>query len=773
MGPAGGSCTIYNFTSEPGGLRILANWSVNGNGYRNRQGIFLRNTTTSFDYWGEGRATYGMMGDGGLFTATLANSTQDDCTGGSCNSSGATSANVFYRTDLRRWHGGAKYSVGGVATDITVLETGVDGTIFGVLNNGWDGSQIIVTYFALAKYSDPEPTYSVGSEETFYIPTFNMTFVSPTILNNYISTNFTFINITSDVDLTGVSLEWNGTEEPMVGSGENWFLNKTNILNGFDYFRVVGIDVNNNIGSTNTSWISIIGPPVLTNPTPSNNSYISSIFFQTFSIQVSDENVKNGTLYYLRQNIDNDWQSTDLVSCSDRNPTCSATIDASGIEEGNTVSYYFEVYDQADKVSYNGTATNYLVTTVDRTPPQWSDNVIYPISGVTYAPGQSYQFNITVIDNFAVDKVLLEFFSNTTNTTTNYASTKDGNVYSVNLTDLPAKPDGYLFQWHMYDTAGNKDSTDSWPYVINKAPSQVSLLLNGSDSNITITNGTIVNITGELITGQGDIYLYENDLFFESGASPLIYISNTSTFDIPGTYNITLVYEETENYTGASAGISVVINETEKAIVSSIRSRALPLTGITTSNTLRTNDANPVETHFIMVMTDSDGDGVFDSQDKCPGTILPESVPRGKLLPRHYAEVDGDRIFETAKITKGKCEGDKEEDYKRCRLEVVDSKYTLTDTYGCSCEQILKLKPGKDTDEYKYGCSQETIDVFIKKIGSSTTSTTPITSTSTTPTTKLTTTTIISCSDKDYWTCKSLPNCKWVGDLRTGHCTSK
>lgn len=54
-------------------------------------------------------------------------------------------------------------------------------------------------------------------------------------------------------------------------------------------------------------------------------------------------------------------------------------------------------------------------------------------------------------------------------------------------------------------------------------------------------------------------------------------------------------------------------------------------------------------------------------------------------------------------------------------------------------------------------------------------STTTTTSTSTTikSTSTTTTTTISVCKGKTYSTCISLPNCKWVGDLRTGHCESK
>jgi len=60
---------------------------------------------------------------------------------------------------------------------------------------------------------------------------------------------------------------------------------------------------------------------------------------------------------------------------------------------------------------------------------------------------------------------------------------------------------------------------------------------------------------------------------------------------------------------------------------------------------------------------DLDGDGVPNSEDKCPNTI-------------------GEQLV-----------------------------------YGCSCEQILKLKPGEDTATNREGCSKGIVEVFTKGIG--------------------------------------------------------
>ncbi len=72
---------------------------------------------------------------------------------------------------------------------------------------------------------------------------------------------------------------------------------------------------------------------------------------------------------------------------------------------------------------------------------------------------------------------------------------------------------------------------------------------------------------------------------------------------------------------------------------------------------------NLVDKSCHPLILDQDHDGVPDSQDKCPDTI---------------------------------------------GLQII---------YGCSCKQILALKPGNNEGELKNGCSKGTIDVFTKQIG--------------------------------------------------------
>ncbi len=100
----------------------------------------------------------------------------------------------------------------------------------------------------------------------------------------------------------------------------------------------------------------------------------------------------------------------------------------------------------------------------------------------------------------------------------------------------------------------------------------------------------------------------------------------------------------------------------------------------------------------LFLFRDEDRDGVGDDTDLCPATVLPESVPTVRLLPHHYADTDGDGIFNTPP--------------RRFWNWHEPWTPTIKDTGGCSCEQIIdELHLGKG--HRKHGCS---LGVMVKWI---------------------------------------------------------
>jgi hypothetical protein len=94
----------------------------------------------------------------------------------------------------------------------------------------------------------------------------------------------------------------------------------------------------------------------------------------------------------------------------------------------------------------------------------------------------------------------------------------------------------------------------------------------------------------------------------------------------------------------------------------------------------------------LFVMGDSDADGIPEDADRCPGTVIPESVPTQGLNPNHWALVDGDGVFDT--------------------VGTPANPFTIQQTAGCSCEQILDaLVLGNG--QRKHGCSKGTMQRWI------------------------------------------------------------
>ena len=94
----------------------------------------------------------------------------------------------------------------------------------------------------------------------------------------------------------------------------------------------------------------------------------------------------------------------------------------------------------------------------------------------------------------------------------------------------------------------------------------------------------------------------------------------------------------------------------------------------------------------LFLMTDLDADGVPDNVDACADTKIPEGVPTRKLNPNHYALVDGDGLFDTA-APPG-------------RSGRMPS-FSIADTRGCSCEQILDRVGTAEAGERSFGAPLE------------------------------------------------------------------
>lgn len=99
--------------------------------------------------------------------------------------------------------------------------------------------------------------------------------------------------------------------------------------------------------------------------------------------------------------------------------------------------------------------------------------------------------------------------------------------------------------------------------------------------------------------------------------------------------------------------------------------------------------------------TDVDGDGVCVEDDFCGGTSLTEGVPTVQLGVNRFALVDGDGVFDTVAPN-----GTGPQRF-----------YTIEDTAGCSCEQIIEiLDLGQGHTDF--GCSISAMDDWVDLVSS-------------------------------------------------------
>jgi len=101
----------------------------------------------------------------------------------------------------------------------------------------------------------------------------------------------------------------------------------------------------------------------------------------------------------------------------------------------------------------------------------------------------------------------------------------------------------------------------------------------------------------------------------------------------------------------------------------------------------------------LFVFADTDDDGVPNSADLCPDTEIPESVPTVSLGINRWALVDGDGVFDTNPAPGGG----------------PDASFTIEDTAGCSCSQIIE-ELGLGLSHELSGCSTSAMRSWVELV---------------------------------------------------------
>lgn len=288
-----------------------------------------------------------------------------------------------------------------------------------------------------------------------------------------------------------------------------------------------------NVLLPNASWDET--PPAVTLISPPDGESVASTTVE-FRYNVSDVNaVANCTLI-----LDSAANQTDTTVTRDTEQTIIADIGS------GSHNWSIRCTDIANNTGAGATRAITVIMPSETVPPTWSNNRTHPTTPATYSPAQQYQFNVTWTDNANFSEARIEH--NFTGTPENHTVTaNNGDEYYY---DYPALAAGeYCWKEYGTDNSSNRNTTDTWHYTVDRAASSAELLLNGTAANFTILQGQYANMTGIRTSGHGSIYLYRNSVLINSGTTQ---VTNISQFLAAGQYNITVLQDETRNYTASS-----------------------------------------------------------------------------------------------------------------------------------------------------------------------------------------------------------------------------
>jgi parallel beta-helix repeat protein len=379
----------------------------------------------------------------------------------------------------------------------------------------------------------------------------NVTLLDPSDGFNSSSSDVAFnASIADNLEILNVSL-W-------ANFSGVWQINQTNSseLNNIDYsFYVENIPdgqyrwaiqacdgLNCNLTANRTITIDTIYPGIINGTRTENNGVNFSRTWVYVNVSVNETNEANITF-----SLYNETSPVNITTFFTKVRFLNWTNLPNDI-------YYYNV-TVADIVNHlNTTATRKI--TLDTQAPQWSNMIESPTDPATYVLGQSYQFNMTWTDNLiGIRSVKIQ--NNFTGAFVNYTAQNVSDEFYYNRTNIAAG----VYQWQMIanDTIGNTNYSTMFTYTLNRAAPSINLTINGSNDNLTVEIGTQVNISAYRIVGEGVIALYKNGTLINRGNGPL---QNLTNFTSLGVFNITLVYNITQNYSTSLVVYYITVNDT-------------------------------------------------------------------------------------------------------------------------------------------------------------------------------------------------------------------
>ncbi len=384
--------------------------------------------------------------------------------------------------------------------------------------------------------------------------------------NSVISVNNSFINVTSDVNLTNSLLEWTYNNGSIINitltkvNGTHFYLNVSRLLDGVDTYRVYGNDTVGTIGTSATRTITVDTlAPAVTLTTPANGSNFGS-GTPAFNATISDVNI-NTVIFQFNNASGNDFN----VSPVNVSGNWNLNLNLLRLTDGpQSMTAY------ANDSARNLNNTQLVEFTVDRTPPAAVFNS--PGNGQNYTPASGNRtFNASVTDALLSVQSVRFSFDNASGTGFNLtAENQSGSwIASYNISSLANGT--HTITIIANDTVGNVNATSSITFTVDTTPLSTTLLT-PVNANLNSSTAMIFNCSARDYLELANITLYGN---WSSGwhaneTKTLSGTSNSATFSktlADGTYLWNcLTYDSNFNSAFALANFTLTIDTTAPLI---------------------------------------------------------------------------------------------------------------------------------------------------------------------------------------------------------------
>lgn len=331
----------------------------------------------------------------------------------------------------------------------------------------------------------------------------------------------------------------------------------------------------------NASWTDDMGISVAWIEFDNRNYTTTLVNANNYNITIRDLAAGTYNYRWYANDTSNNVNSTVVTTFTVSQAVSSALLYLNG--NRSNVAAIYSTQTNASAYAQNGTVTLYRDGAAVNNP-EIASLAVGTYNYTALNPGnQNYSSSseiwfLTVTQS--VDTVNLFLDGNQSNITITYGTQSNATATSTSGTHqlfrdgvLVSNPEiatlGVGTYIYKANSTGNTNTTasagTSYALTVNPTASEVNLLLNGADGDITVEVDSVVNITGLRVTGEGIIQTYRNGTLLNSGASPL---TNLTSFTSLGTFNITVLHPATQNYTTSSETHIITVQDTTLPVVS-------------------------------------------------------------------------------------------------------------------------------------------------------------------------------------------------------------